>query len=46
METGEGRVRGHSENVWKIQTALERAGVLFIDDSDGGGVGVRFREGN
>ena len=44
METGQGRVRGHSENVWKIQTALERAGVQFIDENGGGGVGVRFRD--
>lgn len=44
METSEGRVRGHSENVWKIQSALERAGVRFIDENDSGGAGVRFRE--
>ena len=44
METGQSRVRGHSENVWKVQTALENAGVQFIDENDSGGVGVRLRD--
>lgn len=42
MEAGEGLVKGHSENVWKIQTALEEAGVIFID-ANGGGPGVRLK---
>ena len=44
MEKGLGPVRGYSENVWKVQRALEEAGIQFIDESDAGGVGVRLRE--
>ncbi len=43
MEAGSGPVRGISENVWKIQHALERAGIVFIDEN-GGGSGVRLRQ--
>ena len=45
MERGEGPIRGTAENVWKVQAALERAGVVFIDAEEGvGGPGVRLRE--
>ena len=43
MEAGSGTVRGTYENVSAIQTALEAAGVEFIDPN-GGGPGVRLRE--
>ncbi len=44
MERGEGTIRGTAENVWKVQAALERAGVKFIDSEEGiGGPGVRLR---
>ena len=43
MEANEGRLRGNAENVWKIQRALEDAGVVFIDEN-GGGPGVRLRD--
>lgn len=42
MEASSGLVRGISENVWKIQHALEQAGIVFIDEN-GGGRGVRLR---
>ena len=42
MEAGSGPVRGIAENVWKVQRALEEAGVIFIDEN-GGGSGVRLR---
>ena len=42
MESGDGPVRGFAENVWKVQRALEDAGIVFIDE-DGGGPGVRLR---
>ena len=42
MEANEGLLRGNAENVWKIQRALEDAGVVFIDEN-GGGPGVRLR---
>ncbi len=43
MEGSEHMVRGHAENVWKVQRALEDAGIIFIDEN-GGGPGVRLRK--
>ena len=43
MEANEGLLRGNAENVWKIQRALEDAGVAFIDEN-GGGPGLRLRD--
>lgn len=43
MEGSEGLLRGTAENVWKVQRALENAGVVFIDQN-GGGPGVRLKE--
>ena len=43
MEASKGSVRGNAENVWKLQKALEAAGVAFIE-ADGGGPGVRLKE--
>ena len=43
MEGSEGPLRGMAENVWKVQRALEDAGVIFIDE-DELGPGVRLRE--
>ncbi len=42
MEAGEGPIRGTVRNVWKIQSALDKAGVVFIDEN-GGGPGVRLK---
>ena len=45
MERGEGPIRGTAANVWKVQAALERADVVFIDPEEGvGGPGVRLKE--
>ena len=44
MESSEGRLRGTAENVWKVQNALEQAGVVFTDQKDGTGPGVRLRD--
>ena len=43
MEAREGPIRGITDNVWKIQRALEDAGVVFIDEN-GGGPGLRLRD--
>ncbi len=43
MEGSTGFLRGNAENVWKIQRALEDAGVAFIDEN-GGGPGLRLRD--
>ena len=42
MEAGSGLLRGIAQNVWKVQSSLEDAGVVFIDEN-GGGAGVRLR---
>ncbi len=42
MEGSDGSLRGTAENVWKVQQALEDAGVIFID-ADEEGPGVRLK---
>jgi hypothetical protein len=42
MEGSDGRLRGTAENVWKVEQALEDAGVIFID-ADDEGPGVRLK---
>jgi hypothetical protein len=43
MEGGRGLAKTAAENVWKVQQALEDAGVIFIDE-DEEGPGVRLRK--
>jgi transcriptional regulator with XRE-family HTH domain len=38
-------LRGTAETVWKIQKALEAAGVEFIPEEAGRGAGVRLKKG-
>ena len=38
------QIRGAAETIWKIQTALERAGVEFIPEDDHKGPGVRLKQ--
>ncbi len=40
MEASKGEVRGTASNVWKVQSALEDAGIEFIN---GDAPGVRLR---
>ncbi len=44
MEASDGLLRGTAENVWKVEQALENAGVAFIDESNELGPGVRLRK--
>jgi transcriptional regulator with XRE-family HTH domain len=45
MEGSEVLLRGTAENVWKVQQALEVAGVIFIgEDDQGPGVRLSKRE--
>jgi transcriptional regulator with XRE-family HTH domain len=37
-------IRGAAETLWKIQKALEAAGVEFIPEDEFGGPGVRLRD--
>ncbi len=42
MEGSDGPLRGTAANVWKVEQALEDAGVIFIDvDEEGPGVRLR-----
>jgi predicted transcriptional regulator len=41
IEQGKGVVQGNFSTIVKIQQALERAGISFIDEA-GGGIGVRL----
>lgn len=43
LETATG-VRGAAETIWKIQKALEAAGVEFIPEEAGRGAGVRLKK--
>lgn len=43
LESQEGVLGGREETVLKIQSALENAGVQFIEEN-GGGPGVRLRK--
>lgn len=42
LEGQSGKLRTYSETLWKLQTALEEAGVIFIPEEDGLGPGVRL----
>lgn len=44
MESGTEIVRANSENVWKVQKVLEDAGVIFIQEDNTAGAGVRLRK--
>ena len=37
-------VRGAATTLWKIQAALEAAGIEFLPDQEGAGPGVRLRQ--
>jgi predicted transcriptional regulator len=43
LEAAEGWLRGRQTTGEKIRTALEKAGIEFIDEN-GGGLGVRLRK--
>ncbi len=45
MEGSDGPIRGITENVWKVQRALEAAGIEFTDD-DAPGVRLRRAQSN
>ena len=44
MEQSDGPLRGIAANVWKVQAAVGRAGILFIDEDDQAGPGVRLEK--
>ncbi len=44
MEGADSTFKSSVENVLKVQQALEDAGVIFIDQNEDGGPGVRLRK--
>jgi transcriptional regulator with XRE-family HTH domain len=41
IEQGDGPASGNAKTIWKLQAALERAGIRFIgSDGDPGSIGV------
>jgi transcriptional regulator with XRE-family HTH domain len=46
LEAAEAGIRGSVEVLWKIQTALEKAGVEFIPADESKGPGVRLKRGD
>lgn len=42
LEGQTGYLRGSSQSIWALQTALEEGGVVFILETDGLGTGVRL----
>lgn len=43
MESGDGPVKATTDTLWKIQFALEAAGIEFINDAGGPGVRLKHR---
>ncbi len=44
LELAGDEVRGSAKTIWKLQRALETAGVMFIDQDEEHGPGVRLRK--
>lgn len=44
IEAKSGPVSGQAETIWKLQTTLEEAGLVFIANDATHGPGVRLRE--
>ena len=43
LEAAGTEIRGSAQTIARIQQALERAGIIFIDQNDEAGPGVRLR---
>jgi transcriptional regulator with XRE-family HTH domain len=46
IESQEGPVMGYVSTLMSIQSALEKAGIRFLDNDAGGGIGVRLIKPN
>jgi transcriptional regulator with XRE-family HTH domain len=42
IEANDGPVKSTTTTTWRLQEALERAGIIFIDGDDRAGPGVRL----
>ena len=43
IELSKEEIRGRAENLWRIEKALENAGVIFIPADETAGPGVRLK---
>jgi len=43
IEAARGEITGTANTLWKIQSALEKAGVMFLPPDQDGGMGVRLK---
>jgi transcriptional regulator with XRE-family HTH domain len=43
LESQNGPIRAISDTLWRLQSCLEEAGVMFISEDDEGGAGVRLK---
>ena len=41
LEAQDGILHGMSDTIWEVQSALEKAGIIFIDADETSGPGVR-----
>ena len=44
LEAAGTEIRGSADTLWKIQQALEAAGIEFIPEEEGRGAGVRLKQ--
>jgi transcriptional regulator with XRE-family HTH domain len=44
LESGGSEIRGSAKSIWKLQESLEEAGIVFIDQNDEHGPGVRLKK--
>src|SRR5262245_22004396 len=44
IEGVDGPVNAHTSTTWRLQKALEKAGIIFIESDEIGGPGVRLAE--
>ena len=44
LEGQRGNLRTYSDTLWRLQTALEQAGIIFIPEAEGLGAGVRLAQ--
>ena len=44
IQRSAGPVGGYVSTLMRVQSAFEKAGILFLDDDAGGGIGVRLQK--
>jgi transcriptional regulator with XRE-family HTH domain len=44
IEAQSGRIRAHSDTIWRVTKALEDAGIIFLFPDESGNEGVRLKK--